>query len=75
MKIPEMLRNAENEMTWIALLSGVIAEVVYPQFSEKIASGDCPELLADLGARLHEVLNLEFDEEQVTRLLSREGDI
>lgn len=75
MKIPEILKNAENEMTWIALLSGVIIEVVYPQFAEKIASGDCPELLTDLGVRLHKVLNLDFDEEQVERMLSREGDV
>lgn len=75
MKIPEILKNAENEMTWIGVLSGVITEVVYTQFAENIANGNCPELLADLGVRLHEVLNLEFDEEQVERILKRESNI
>lgn len=75
MKIPEMLKNAENEMTWIALLSGVIVEVVYTQFAENIADGNCPELLTDLGVRLHEVLNIDFDEEQVERILKRESNI
>lgn len=70
MKIPEILKNTDNEMTWIGVLSGVITEVVYTQFAENIANGNCPELLADLGARLHEVLNIDFNDEQVERILS-----
>lgn len=73
MKIPEILKQADEDITWISVLSGVVTMVAYSNdISEAISNNKMPQLLDEIKDRLIEVLNLEFDEEQVARLLKNE---
>lgn len=73
MKIPEILKQANEEITWVSLLSGIVAEVAYSNdITEAISNNKMPQLLDEIRDRLIEVLNLEFDEEQVANILKNE---
>lgn len=73
MKIPEILKQANEEITWVSLLSGIVAEVAYSNdITEAISNNKMPQLLDEIRDRLIEVLNLEFDEEQVANILRNE---
>ena len=73
MKIPEILKQANEEITWVLLLSGIVAEVAYSNdITEAISNNKMPQLLDEIRDRLIEVLNLEFDEEQVANILKNE---
>lgn len=73
MKIPEILKQANEEITWVSLLSGIVAEVAYSNdITEAISNNKMPHLLDEIRDRLIEVLNLEFDEEQVANILKNE---
>ena len=73
LKIPEILKQANEEITWVSLLSGIVAEVAYSNdITEAISNNKMPQLLDEIRDRLIEVLNLEFDEEQVANILRNE---
>lgn len=73
MKIPEILKQANEEITWVSLLSGIVATVAYSNdITEAISNNKMPQLLDEIRDRLIEVLNLEFDEEQVANILKNE---
>lgn len=73
MKIPEILKQANKEITWVSLLSGIVVEVAYSNdITEAISNNKMPQLLDEIRDRLIEVLNLEFDEEQVANILKDE---
>ena len=73
MKIPEILKQANEEITWVSLLSGIVAEVAYSNdIAEALSNNKMPKLLDEIKDRLIEVLNLEFDEEQVANILKNE---
>lgn len=73
MKIPEILKQANEEITWVSLLSGIVAEVAYSNdIAEALSNNKMPKLLDEIKDRLIEVLNLEFNEEQVASILRNE---